>query len=127
MEVNAWRVGVVDRDHASGLVEMNSNLRTEHGIFARILILIPSFRRRRRFVHQLPHPRRQRLREGRGRGLPELRLGHRRLALLDFRGGQHPFIMYFFNVPRANEVLQHRSFQVAASVNCILSTGPTIV
>ena len=94
----------------------NPNLRTERVIFALILNLSP-FRRKRRFVRQLPHPRRQRFREGRGRDLLEMRLGHRRLALLDFCGGQHPFYMYFLNVTRANKVLQDRSFQVAASVN----------
>ena len=94
----------------------NPNLRTKHSLIG----LVPSFRRRLWFVRQLPHPRRQRLREGRGRGLLELRLGHRRLALLDFLGGQHPFYMYLFDVPRANELLQDRSFQVAATVNRIL-------
>ena len=94
----------------------NPNFGTEHDL----ITLIHSFRRRLCFVRQLPHPRRQRLREGRGRGLLEFRLGHRRLALLDFLGGQHPFYMYLFDVPRANEVLQDRSFQVAATGNCIL-------
>ena len=66
------------------------------------------------FSHQLPHPRRHRLREGRDgrRRLLQLRLGHRRPALLDLHGGQHPFDVYFVDVARANEVLQYRSFQV---------------
>jgi hypothetical protein len=94
------------------------DLRAERPI---AFILRPSFQRRpfrRLVVHQLLHSlRRQRSREGRDQRLLELCLGPRRPTLLDFRGRQHPFYVYFFGVPRANEVFQDHSLQVAACIN----------
>ena len=85
------------------------NLRAEH-LFIRILLLRTIKRRLFRLVHQLPHPGRHWLREGRDELLFSMRLGHRRFSSLDFRGGQLLFYVYFLNIPGTNEVFQDGSF-----------------